>query len=72
MSMSNKVYDVLKWITMVFLPAFAVLYTTLAPIWGFPYAQEIQATILAVVTFLGVVLQISSAKHAAEQASEEE
>lgn len=72
MSMSNKVYDVLKWLTMVFLPAFAVLYTTLAPVWGFPYAQEIQATILAVVTFLGVVLQISSAKHSAEQASKEE
>jgi hypothetical protein len=67
MEMTNKVYDVLKWLTMVGLPAFAVLYTTLAPVWGFPYAQEIQATILAVVTFLGVVLQISSAKHTAKK-----
>lgn len=68
MKMTNKVYDVLKWVALVFLPAFAVLYSTLAPVWGFPYAEQIQSTILAVVTFLGVVLQISSANHKAEEA----
>lgn len=68
MNMTNKVYDVLKWLTMVGLPAAAVLYTALAQIWGFPYAEQVQGTILAVVTFLGVVLQISSAKHAANEA----
>ena len=35
--MSNKMYDVLKWIAMVFLPALATLYFALAGIWGFPY-----------------------------------
>ena len=61
--MSNKVYDVLKWIAMVVLPAIGTLYFALASIWGFPYAEQIGGTITAVVTFLGVVLGISSAQY---------
>ena len=61
--MSNKVYDVLKWIAMVVLPAIGTLYFALAGIWGFPYAEQIGGTITAVVTFLGVVLGISSAQY---------
>ena len=61
--MSNKVYDVLKWITMVALPAIGTFYFALAGIWGFPYAEQVGGTITAVVTFLGVVLGISSAQY---------
>lgn len=61
--MSNKLYDVLKWIAMVVLPAIGTLYFALAGIWGFPYAEQIGGTITAVVTFLGVVLGISSAQY---------
>jgi hypothetical protein len=61
--MSNKVYDVLKWIAMVFLPAMATLYFALAGIWDFPYGEEIVGTITAVDTFLGVLLGISSAQY---------
>jgi hypothetical protein len=42
MKMSNKVYDVLKWIAMIFLPALGTLYFALAKIWGFPYPAEHQ------------------------------
>lgn len=58
--MSNKVYDVLKWIAQLFLPAFGTLYFALASIWGFPYGEEIVGTITAVDTFLGVILGIST------------
>lgn len=61
--MSNKLYDVLKWVAMVVLPAIGTLYFALAGIWGFPYAEQIGGTITAVVTFLGVVLGISSAQY---------
>ena len=61
--MSNKLYDILKWITMVVLPAIGTLYFALAGIWGFPYAEQVGGTITAVVTFLGVVLGVSSAKY---------
>ena len=61
--MSNKMYDVLKWIAMVFLPAIATLYFALAGIWGFPYGEEIVGTITAVDTCLGVLLGITSAQY---------
>lgn len=61
--MSNKVYDVLKWITLVALPATTALWLTLANIWGFPYAEAIGATLAAVTTFLGALLGISSLQY---------
>lgn len=61
--MSNKLYDVLKWVAMVFLPAIGTLYFAVAGIWGFPYAEQVGGTITAVVTFLGVVLGVSSAQY---------
>lgn len=61
--MSNKVYDVLKWIAQVVLPAIATLYFALAGIWGFPYGEEVVGTITAIDTFLGVLLGISSAQY---------
>ena len=63
MKMSSKVYDTLKWIALVVLPAIATLYVTLAGIWNFPNAEQVVGTIAAVETFLGAVLQISSAQY---------
>lgn len=60
MKMSNKVYDVLKWIAQILLPAIATLYFALAKIWGFPYQEEIVGTISAIDLFLGALLGISS------------
>ena len=58
--MSNKVYDVLKFIAQIVLPAIATLYVTLAGIWGLPFSEQIGGTVMAVDTFLGAVLMISS------------
>lgn len=63
MKISNKVYDVLKWIAMYFLPAAGTLYFALAGIWGLPYGEEIVGTITAVDTFLGVLLGIASVSY---------
>lgn len=57
---SNKVYDILKWFALVFLPALAVLYGALAKVWNFPFPAEIVYTITAIDTFLGAVLGISN------------
>lgn len=64
--MSNKVYDTLKWVALVGLPAVTTLYLTLATIWGFPYAEAIGATMGAVDVFLGAVLGISSISYKKE------
>ena len=71
MKLSNKVYDVLKYIALILLPALGALYFALAKIWGLPYATEIVGTISAVDAFLGALLQISTNKYNAEQLPDE-
>lgn len=61
--MSNKTYDILKWVAQYLLPALATLYFAVAKIWGLPYGEEIVGTITAVDTFLGVLLGISTANY---------
>ena len=63
MTMTNKVYDKLKWIAMILLPAIGTLYFTLAGIWGFPYAAQIVGTITGIDTFLGIILGISTSQY---------
>lgn len=62
-NMPDKVYDVLKAIAMIILPALGTLYFALAGIWGWPYAEEIIGTITAIDTFLGVILGISTMQY---------
>lgn len=62
--MSNKVYDILKFIAQIVLPALGTLYFALSSIWGFPYGEQIVGTITAVDAFLGAILGISSAAYA--------
>ena len=61
--MSNKVYDALKWIAQIVLPALATLYLALAGIWGLPYGQQVSGTIMAIDAFLGAILGISNARY---------
>lgn len=63
MKMTNRMYDILKWIAQYFLPAVGTLYFALAGIWGLPYGEQVVGTITAVDTFLGVLLGISSAQY---------
>ena len=61
--MNDKVYNILKWVAMIVIPAVGPLYSALAGIWSFPYGDQIVGTILAVDTFLGAILGISSATY---------
>ena len=67
MKLSNAVYDCLKFIAQIFIPAVATLYFALAKIWGLPYASEITGTLAAIDAFMGALLQISTNKYNAEQ-----
>ena len=69
MKLSNKAYDILKWIAMYLLPALGTLYFALSGIWGVPYGEEVVGTVTAVDTFLGVVLGISNAKYVEREKS---
>lgn len=58
--LNDKVYDVLKWVAMLFLPALAVLVKTVFSVWRIPYGDEISTTIMALDAFLGAILGIST------------
>lgn len=61
--MSNKTYDILKWVAQFLLPGLATLYFALSNIWPLPYGEEIVGTIVAFNAFLGVLLGISTAQY---------
>ena len=67
MIIKDSVYDVLKWIQRLLLPAIATLYLALGAIWKdiiyLPYPEQVAATITAIDTFLGVILGISTANY---------
>ena len=63
MKLNNKVYDVMKWIVMIVLPAISALYWGLSGIWGWPYAEEVVGTISCITVFLGALLGISTAQY---------
>ena len=60
MKLSNKVYDILKWIAQYLLPALGTLYFALASTWNLPYSEQVVGTVTAVDAFLGVILGIST------------
>ena len=61
--LSNDVYDKVKFLAVVVLPAVGALYFALAAVWGLPNAEEVVGTIVAIDAFLGMVLQISNTKY---------
>lgn len=61
--MNNKIYDVLKWVAIIVLPASATFVASVFPLWDLPYADAIAQTITAVGTFLGAVLMVSNFKY---------
>lgn len=63
MKLKDSVYNVLKWVVTIVLPACATLYAALSAVWGWPYSEEVTTTIIAVDTFLGAILCISTAQY---------
>jgi hypothetical protein len=57
--LTNTVYDKLKWVALVGLPALGALYFTVAQIWGLPKPEEVLGTVVAVDTAMGLVLGLA-------------
>lgn len=66
---SNKVYDILKYIAQIFLPAAGTLYFGLAQAWGLSNSTAVVGTIVAVDTFLGLLLHLSNVQYKANDAN---
>ena len=63
MKLNNKVYDIMKWVVMIALPAVATLYAALAHVWGWPRPDDVVLTLNAVTAFAGAILGISTAQY---------
>lgn len=72
MIFTNKVYDILKFIAQIVLPALATFYITIAGIWSLPCGEEISGTIMAIDTLLGALLAISTSSYNKQLAEESE
>ena len=59
----NKLYDWLKWIALVAIPALSTAYVGLATVWGFPFADEVAKTACVVCTLIGALLGVSTAEY---------
>lgn len=60
--LSGPIYDKMKFVVQVVLPALATLYFTLGSIWDFPNVEQVIGTLAAIAVFLGALLGFSS-KH---------
>lgn len=69
MKLSSKVYDILKWITMICIPALTTAYVGLSAVWGWPYATEVAKTSAVICTLLGALLGISTAQYNKDNAN---
>lgn len=61
--LSDAQYEALKYVALVILPALGTLYFAMAGLWGLPAATQVVGTIVALDTFLGVVLKVSTAQY---------
>lgn len=61
--LSNKVYDILKWVVIIAIPALSTAYVGLAAIWGWPFADEVAKTASVVCVLLGALLGVSTAQY---------
>lgn len=66
--LSSSVYDSLKKVVQIVLPAFASLYFSLAQIWGLPAAEQVVGTLALLATFFGILLTLSSWSYNSVQA----
>lgn len=71
MRIPDQLYDVLKWVCMICIPALTTAYVGLAAVWGWPYAEEIAKTSAVVCTLIGALLGISTAEYNKEKNREE-
>ncbi len=71
MKMSNKVYDWMKWIAQVLLPALGTLYAALGAALGWGNVDMVVSVIMAVDAFLGALLGLSTAQYNKEMSQKE-
>ena len=63
MRLPDSVYDVLKWLSLVFFDALGLLYKTLANVWSLPYGEQVFETCVAISLFIGALIGVSCVQY---------
>ena len=63
MILPDRIYDLMKWLTLVVIPALTTAYVGLSAVWHWPYAEEVAKTSAVICTLLGALLGISTAQY---------
>lgn len=69
---SNRCYDILKWVVMIAIPALTTAYVGLSGVWGWPYATEVAKTSAVICALLGALLGISTAEYNKKEPPDEQ
>lgn len=67
MKLSNKAYDILKYVSLIFLDAIGVAYNQLAEVWNLPFGDKIQTTCTILSVLIGTLIGISSYNYNKDQ-----
>lgn len=60
MKLNDKVYDVLKWVSLIALDAVGVAYESLASVWNLPFGDEVMKTCTIISILIGALIGISN------------
>ena len=73
MKLNDSIYNVFKWLGLIFCPALAVLLATVLPVWGVDagLVKALVITINALGVFIGALIGVSQVTIAKENADEE-
>lgn len=63
MKLPNNVYDILKWIALVALPALITFYGVIGAACNIPYTDTVLTIAVAFDTMMGTLLGISSSNY---------
>lgn len=63
--MTNRIYDILKWVSLVALDAVGLFYQTIADIWSLPYGDNVLNTCVALSVLIGTLIGVSGLKYQA-------
>lgn len=61
--LNNKQYDIIKYLTVVFLPSVGTLYFALSQIWGLPYGEAVLGTLAAIQVFIGATMSFATKRY---------
>lgn len=63
MKIPNRVYDVLKWVSILCLPGLAVFWGVIGKAWGFPYVEQVVTTLNALGVLIGTLIGVSTLEY---------